>query len=286
LVLRAIAASLLLALAASAHAQTQVDRRVAALKKTAAQAAAVRKWDAAYPPLREARSLLRRDRRRAQSAIPRPKVDSRYRKEIAAVDKRLGEKFKAGPQTQQARQAIQEEFKAAQAALAKKYRINDPAAVSRLQKRQSLVHARYDLAEAGLDELEGGYLERAGKKDVGRELREAAEARRLRAYDTLGKSAEADKAAARLLAMEPRNPGTFSAVAEHHQARGRFGAAAGVWQKLIRLAESGLLQVEQSQKPALLAVAHRQLAFCYSKIGKLAEARAATQKAQALEQTR
>jgi hypothetical protein len=275
----------LLALAGGASAQTGVDGKVAALKQKAAKAAAAGKWEAALIPIREARLLVQKDLRRARYQLPHPKVDPRYRKEAAALSRRVREKYRTGPKTPEAREQARKEIADGQRALAKKYKVNDPAAVARLRKAMTALDARYDLADAALQELEGHYLRKSGKEPQGRQLWEDAFTDRMAAYERLGKPKEAGHTAAKLLNAGPKLPGSYMAVAEYHQRRKQYPAAAHVWQKEIRQAEAGQLQVAPKQQPRVLALAYRQLAFCYTRLGRSADARKAMEKAQGLEKT-
>ena len=274
--------ALILALGGGASAQTGIDPKLASLKSQAAKLAAGRNYSKAVDKLTEARAALRTDRRRAVGAVPRSKVNPKYRAAVRQLAARMKTKWQKGPRTAASRQAVTREFNAGKKALEKKYPPlkTGPTAGARAAGAAK-VGARYTLVDAGLEELMAGYLDRGGQKTKARGLRETALIHKLEAYRALGKTAEAGQIAQRLLAAKPADPAAYRQVAEFHQERGRYSEAAATWRRGIAHVEAG--SADTASRAQTLSYFYRQLAFAYSKAGKAAESRAALQRAQQLE---
>jgi tetratricopeptide (TPR) repeat protein len=272
--------ALLWGLPGPANAQTRVDGAVATAKQRAAGLAAAKKWDAALTVIQDSRALVRSARRKDGTGVVKPPLPPQYRAAVAALNERLRKKPATGPKTRAYLDELKQEYVTEKQKLDRKYAVRPAGAVADWQAAEARVMARYDLVDADLAALEGTYQQGKGRSERARELREEAAARRLGAYRVLGRRAEAEKTAAALLALPARQPATLQAVGDFYQQAGRYDRAAQAWRLAVRTLEQGNPRDRRRLSPLF----YRQLAFCYTRQGKSAEARDALARAQRAEQ--
>lgn len=271
-------------LSTAAAAQTRIDPRLAVLKKQAAQLSASGKHLAAAERIGEARNQLRVARRQAMGSLPRPAVNPKYRAALEKLQERMRARWARGPRSNAAREALMRDFNAEKEALARKY---PSAGSSRTAERSAQVlriGARHSLVDAGLEDLQATYLERGGNAAAARRTRTHAVTQRLEAYETLGKDAQAQQAASRLLAMDP-SLDTYRRVAEFHQNRRRYTQAAEIWRRGLDHLESGRTGGDARTRAQNLSYFYRQLAFAHSRSGKAQESKQALDRALQIERT-
>ena len=294
LLLTSICAAAILAAApgaaVSAPAKPSLEQRVAADRKRAEKLAAAGKWDQALARLREAKQDVSQAAASRLRRTARRPADPKYRKEEKALrdwwakQQQLVRAGKADPAKSV------EAYRRRREALARKYPAQDPSSESAVRKRAA-ARARFDLLRASLDDALAAVYAKKGDRAASQKARREALRSRLQAYPRIGKKELAAGAAEKIIALSPDDPLAHEMAGEFFQEQGQFGKAAGIWEKAIRVIESGRaprLTLGGAPEPPSyrnrqLARLYRQLAFCCSRLGRNAETARALEKAKQAE---
>jgi hypothetical protein len=180
------------------------------------------------------------------------------------------------------RQSVIREFQNRQEALLEKYPQKSKGGVNPGART-----AKLDLLLASLNDAAAQYNSHRGKSRAAASQRQRALVGRLHALQAQGQAKQADQVAEKLLKEAPRDPDAISEAGQYFQGRKQFARAAKVWEGGIQSLESGQadlsgvgLRQERSQvRKRYLSQFYRQVAFCYSQLGRRADAKAAMAKA-------
>ena len=276
-----------LALPVRAAAPRSMEAEVATLRTRAANQASAGKWDLAIHTIATARERVQRERRLALwRAGPAPSDPQRHQAMKNLQAWYIGQMKHATTKTE--RQRVIQEFNSRQQALLRKYpQKTTPPTVP------AATTAKLDLLLASLDDTAAQYNTRRGKPRPAASQRQNALVGRLRALVAQGQIAPAKLVAEKLLKESPRDPDAVAEVATFYQERKQFPRAAQVWEGGIHTLEAGqadLRRVGPRQDrnqvgKRYLGQFYRQVAFCYSKLGRGADAKAAMDKAVRTEAT-
>jgi tetratricopeptide (TPR) repeat protein len=287
-----LAGTLILAVMPAAAAPS-LDQQVEGFRRQAARLGRAGKPAEALRVLTQARDAILQVERR-QSGFTGPYAPgSPYRKALVALDREMLRRAQAlrkrDPKASLA--PLQKEMAARRDALSRKYVkgsgarfTSDPAAAT-ARAHRALLGALLDEDTARYDQQRGDSRSAAG-------FRAHAWITRLRVYQSLRRADAASAAAQKLAALNSTDPETYHVLGQFHQARGDYARAAVLWQQVIALIESGKAQAPPASSRASasgprnrLPEFYRELGFCYSKLGKSAEARNAMEKAAQIEAT-
>lgn len=276
----------------TAHPAPEVpwQRQLELHKKNAARLAAGKKWDQALAEIHEAKRILQAGARQERRADQQQPKNPGYDREMSSLRKWLREQQSLARQKKADMNRTLETFQEKRAVIGKKYGVKPEQALDRFRRMQA-EQAKYVLMGADLDDLAADYAERKGDRETGQESREDATLARLHAYKALGKVEDATTQAEKLLAANSANPIVYDAAGQYLQTAKQWAKAAGAWQQVIQLTESGKVKARKlgMGSPSLvqpgrqLATYYRQLAFCDSRLGKAAESKSAMEKARSLE---
>lgn len=256
---------------------------VAGLRSQAAKLAAAGKMREALERIREARSTLKMERRKASGAVSKEKVDPRFKDEMHRLALSSRAQWQKGPHTPERRRAIYDAFNAGRARLQKKYNVQaHPAKTAQTAADQRKVQAGFDLRDADLEDVEAGYIAKAGNPKRAQRAHHHASLSRVKAQIALGNAAEAEKQGAKLLAATPEDPDAYQTIAELYQSHRKFKEAVTAWEGGIKLLTTGT-GFTSGQRTQSLGLFYRQLAFAYSRTGRQADADAAMKRAQSIE---
>jgi len=264
------------------------EAEVTTLRARAANQAKAGKWDLAVHTISKARERVEHARRLAlRKAGPSPSDPKRHQamKNLQAWYVGQMKRVSSGKTD---RQSVIREFKSRQEALLRKYPQKPssptiPAAST----------AKLDLLLATLDNTAAEYNARRGKSRAAASQRQNALIGRLHALRAQGQTAPAAAIAEKLLKEAPRDPEAVAEVAQFYQERKQFPRAVQVWEGGIRTLERGqadLRSVGPRQDRVQVGKRHlgefyRQVAFCYSQLGRRADAKTAMDKAARTEAT-
>jgi tetratricopeptide (TPR) repeat protein len=284
------AAITVLACLRPAGAQGTAAREITARQRRATALAAKGNPDAALKELDAARKAVRREIAELAKGGQPPRSDSKYVAEqrqlqkwlVAAMKKAQGQKAKT--------QALTRQFSAKQRALQRKYHFPTPRELAARQRSLVGQRARMRILEAAINDQEASIRSRRGDRRA-EDLRLQAARIRIEAYQTLRQPEQADAAARKLVEIAPDDPSSYEAAASLLQSRRQFAAATKLWERGVRLIESGKTRLHgprpgsaaSSELNGMLAQFYRQLVFCYQQTGKTAEMRRAMEKAQQAE---
>lgn len=276
-----------LALPVCAAAPKSMEAEVATLRARAANQASAGKWELAIHTLSTARERVERARRLAlRQAGPAPSDPKRHAAMKNLQAWYIGQMKHASSKTD--RQRVIREFNSRQQTLLQKYpqKTTTPTV-------PPASTAKLDLLLATLDDAAATYNARRGKPRPAASQRQNALIGRLRALKAQGNFAPAKVVAEKLLKECAQDPEAVAEVGAFYQERNQFPRAAQVWEGGIRTLEAGkadLRRVGPRQDRAqvgkqYLGQFYRQVAFCYSQLGRKADAKAAMDKAAHTEAT-
>lgn len=259
-----------------------VEAEVATLRARAANQAHAGKWELAVHTLSQARERVLEARRealrKAGPAAPSPELHQKMK----ALQLWQVEQMKQVAAGKKNRQSVIREFESRQQALLKKYPRKSTGAAN-----PAASTAKLDLLLASLNDTAAEYNSHRGKPRAAASQRQRALIGRLKALKAQGQLAQADQVAEKLLKEAPRDPDAVSEVGQYFQERKQFARAAKVWEGGIRPLESGqadlgglgMRQDRNQVRKRYLTQFYRQVAFCYSQLGRASDAKAAMAKA-------
>jgi tetratricopeptide (TPR) repeat protein len=265
-----------------------MEAEVATLQARAANQAKAGKWNLAIHTLSTARERVQRARRLAlRKAGPAPSDPQRHQAMKNLQAWYIGQ-MKQVSSGKTDRQHVIREFNSRQQALLRKY---PQKTVSPTAPAAST--AKLDLLLASLDDTAAEYNARRGKPRPAASQRQTALIGRLRALKAQGKTGLAGDVAEKLLKESPRDPEAIEAVGTFYQESKKFARAAPVWEGGIRMLEGGQADLRPLGSRVdrtlvskrYLAQFCRQVAFCYSQLGRGADAKSAIDKAVRTEAT-
>jgi hypothetical protein len=282
----------LLLLAAGRAWAAPLEQAVAARKKAAARLAAAGKWNLAVHEIEKAKVLVR-DAARAAANPPKKAVDPHYRQELLALQHWLSSQNRlAGP----ARDRAARQYRAKLLALQERYGIRHAPPSANERQQQLAGPARFDLLSASLDDVQADYFARQGDRARAETSRKDAARTRLQAYRTLGRTPQAGQAADQLLKLPGADLVVYGSVGDFFVEQKQYARAAAVWKRGIQLLESGKSRSNPGGNRSRLATddqklfrsgklagLYRRLAFCYTRLGKTAEAKQALRQAANIE---
>lgn len=270
----------------AAAAPPTLEQQVATLRARADRAAAAGKLEDAITWVNEAQKRVRAARRAALT--PKPgKRSPEHEQERQKLREWLLSQEKLVRSGKKSQHQVARELKTRQEALARKYgrEAGGPA--------PGMAIARFDLLSATLEDALHGYYRQKGNAREAAAHRRAALVARLQAYQAQNKQEEAAAVAAKLLTAVPEDPESYSAAGTYYQERGQYQRALDTWSRGIRALESGTATPRPTStrgranaRNQYLTHFYRQQAYCYSRLGRAADARAAIEKAAKLEGSR
>lgn len=273
--------------AASLTAAVLLEKSVVAHQAAARKLAAKSRWSAALGELGKAQKEVRVASR---SVMPTRRLPAAYQREARALRLRFAQQRRLADQGKANLTVALQQYSAGRKALDQKYGLHSTGAVV-AGVRPPAGRARFLLLSAALSDQSAEYFTHSGNRVQAQKAREDGLRDRLVANRVSGKSALAEAAAEKLLALNPSRPDLFRVVGGFYEEAGRYERAVPVWQRLAQLLETGrptglgsgsAASVRESVNRQL-AVSYRRLAFCQSRLGKKSEAEAALRKAAEVE---
>ncbi|MGV3720266.1 MAG: hypothetical protein ACO1SX_05085, partial [Actinomycetota bacterium] len=251
------------------------------LRARAEKGAAQKKWSVAIHQINEAQKRVRTARREALYQGGKKPSSEAYRRERAALRAWMVSQEKLARDGKKDRKLIARELKVRQTELNRKHGVQ-----SSTQPNSAAV-ARLDLLAASLEDNLADYYFRKGNANEAAAHRRAALVTRLQVHQAQGKAELAKQAADKLLTATPNDPESYVAAGSYYQEKGQLKRAAQIWQQGISAVESGLAPVRPTgaardrtrTKNQYLGHFYRQQAYCYSKLGRANDAKAAMRKA-------
>jgi tetratricopeptide (TPR) repeat protein len=274
-------------------AAPSLDQQVEGFRRQAAQHGRAGKPAEALRVLAQARSAILQAERR-QSGFTGPYAPgSPYQKALVALNREMLQRArtlrKRDPKASLA--PLQKEMAARRDALSRKY-VKGSGARFAPDPAAATAHAHRALLGALLDEDTARYDQQRGDSRSAAAFRAHAWITRLRVYQSLQRADAASAAARKLAALGSTDPETYHVLGQFHQTKGDFTRAAGIWRQVISLIESGKAQGSPASSHSAgntprnrLPEFYRELGFCYSRLGKSAEARHAMERAAQIEAT-
>jgi tetratricopeptide (TPR) repeat protein len=273
-------------------AAPSLEQRVAAQRKRAEQLAAREKWRDALGALASAKEQVRvAQQRELRHSAGGARPSAQHLKELRALQRWAAEQHKLSQQGKADPQQLARTYEQRKAALDRKYAGSRPKPLS--PKQRAAQRARFDLLLASLDDSLSAVYTKKGEMEHARAARREALKTRLQAYQALGKPTLATGAAEKALSVAANDPVVHKTVGTFYQEQSQFGRSAAVWESVVRLIETGKAQfpspggrpLPPSYKNLQLAECYRNLAYCYSRLGRSAEVAPLLEKAKKAEET-
>lgn len=274
--------ALLVPVAAAPAPKPAVEKEVATLRARAANQARAGKWELAIHTLSIARQRVLTARREALRAAGPAATSPELHQKMKALQAWYAGQLKLVQAGKKDRQSVIREFQSRQEALWKKYPQKSKGGANPAART-----AKLDLLLASLNDTAAEYNAHRGKPRAAASQRQRALIGRLRALQAQGQAKQADLVAEKLLKETPRDPDAISESGQYFQGRKQFARAAKVWEGGIQALENGqadlssvgLRQDRNQVRKRYLTQFYRQVAFCYSQLGRGADAKAAMAKA-------
>lgn len=271
-----------------AAAPRSVEAEVATLRARATNQAHAGKWDLAIHTLSLAREKVRDARRDALRKSGTTPANPKLHQGMKGLQTWYVGQLKLVAAGKRDRQSVIREFKSRQETLLRKYP-RKPAAGA----NPAANTAKLDLLLASINDTAAQYNAQRGKPKAAASQRQSALIGRLHALEAQGQTAQAGLVADKLLKEAPYDPDAVTEAGQFYQERKQFGRAAKIWEGGIHSLEGGQAKVRgvgvrhdrtQTRK-RYLSQFYRQVAFCYSQLGRGADAKAAMAKAAQAEAT-
>lgn len=269
-----------------AAAPKPVEAEVTTLRARATKLAQAGKWDLAIHTLSLAREKIQDARRDALRKSGTTSTNPKLHQEMKGLQTWYVGQLKLVAAGKRDRQSVIREFKSRQETLLRKYprkpTVNPAASTAKL-----------DLLLASINDTAAQYNSKRGKPRAAASQRQSALIGRLHALKAQGQTAQAGLVADKLLKEAPHDPDAVTEAGQFYQERKQFGRAAKIWEGGIQSLEGGQAKVRgvgvrhdrtQTRK-RYLSQFYRQVAFCYSQLGRGADAKAAMAKAAQAEAT-